>query len=165
MQLARIGTTWRGDTRCDRAGIQPHGGIPDELRRGSAGCDATFLPEGDDPSHTYQTMHVELLVLHAEAQRRRGDTTLFDARVRPQRPAILQAILFVVDNPTPGGRSWPWGTRTGALAVANRYYADARLQRALDAEGDGTTRGGRSLPYARLLAMEIRLRPPVITVQ
>ena len=62
--------------------------------------------------------------------------------------AILQAILFVIDNPTPGGLSWPWGTRTGALHLAFRVYGDPRLRAAADA--GGTFRGGRTLPYATL---------------
>jgi hypothetical protein len=150
-QLERIRRVWRGDTRCDRYGIQPHGGIPDELRRGRGGCDATSLPSGDDASHAYQTMHVELLVLHAEAQRRHGLTTLFDARGDDPQPAILRAILFVIDNPSKGGRSWPWGARAGALAVAHAYYGDPRLDRELERSKAPNARGGRAFPYARLI--------------
>jgi hypothetical protein len=163
MQLERIGTSWRGDTECTLVGIQPHGGIPDELRRGAAGCDGTFLPADDDPSHTYQTMHVELLVLHAEAQRRNGSTALYDARLAGGTPAILQSILFVIANPTPGGRSWPWGIRTGTLAVAYRHYGDARLGRELDRSTSPNARGGRTLPYATL--GPLRPTPPSISLQ
>lgn len=163
IQLERVGTSWRGDTECALVGIQPHGGIPDELRRGAAGCDGTFLPAADDPSHTYQTMHVELLVLHAEAQRRSGSTALYEARLADGAPAILQSILFVIANPTPGGRSWPWGTRTGTLAVAYRYYGDARLGRALDRSPSPFARGGRTLPYATL--GPLRPTPPSISLQ
>ena len=149
-QLARIGTSWRGDSDCPRVGIQSHGGIPDELRRGSAGCDATFLPQGDDSALTYQTMHVELLVLHAEAARRQGRSALFEARTPSGAPAILQSILFVIANGSPGGLSWPWGPRTGALAVAHRYYQDDRLAQELANSESPTARGGRTLPYAKL---------------
>jgi hypothetical protein len=158
IQLDRIGTVWRGDSGCSQVGIQPHGGIPDELRRGSAGCDARFLPDGDDASHTYQTMHVELLVLHAEAQRRRGKTNLFDAALANGTPALLQSILFVIGNPTPGGRSWPWGTRSGTLAVAYRYYNDSRIRRELDRDDASQERGGRTLPYAMLQPMRAEPR-------
>lgn len=161
-QLERIRTTWRADGRCSIAGIQPYGGIPDELRRGAAGCDGVFLPSGSGASHTYQTMHAELLVLHAEAQRRRGSTTLFDATVTPGTPAILQAILFVIDNPSAGSLSWPWGTRTGALAVAYRYYLDPRLGRELDRSEAPEARGGRTLPYAKLSPMPPT--PPAVLV-
>lgn len=149
MQLARIRTEWRGDSRCAHAGIQAHGGIPDELRRGSAGCDGTRIRRLDDGSYSYQTMHVQSLVFHAEALRRRGDSSLFDARSPGGAPAILQAILFVIDNPTPGARSWPWrSSARGTLVVAGRYYGDPRLVE--EGDRDGTFRGGRLLPYAPL---------------
>jgi hypothetical protein len=147
LQLARIGTTWRGDSECPRFGIQADGGIPDELRRGSGGCTATAIPSADDPALSYQTMHVELLVYHAEALRRGGDDRLFAARTASGVPAILQAILFVIDNPDPG-KSWPWGTRSGAVRLASGFYGDARLKAAADAAT--TFRGGRTLPYAAI---------------
>jgi hypothetical protein len=156
MQLSRVGTTWRGDSECTHHGIQDHGGIPDELRRGSAGCAASFIPS-NDPALTYQTMHVELLVYHAEALRRAGSPALFDARTAAGDRAILRAILFVIDNPSVGGRSWPWGSRSGALLVANRVYGDPRLAAAADAEP--SFRGGRTLPYARL---PLPLPPPLL---
>jgi hypothetical protein len=149
MQLSRVRTTWPGDSECPRHGIQDHGGIPDELRRGSAGCAASFIPSADDPALTYQTMHVELLVYHAEALRHAGSHSLYEARTAAGDRAILQAILFVIDNPSAGGRSWPWRLRTGALSLANRVYGDPRLAAAADASK--TFRGGRTLPYASLL--------------
>lgn len=158
IQADRIETTWRGDAECELLGIQPHGGVPEELRRGSTGCDGTYLLRSDS-AHTYQTMHMELLVLHAEAMRRRGDTTLFQLGEEDGVPALLRGLLFVIDNPTAGGRSWPWGTRTGTLAVAQRYYGQASLARALDELGSSTSRGGRSLPYAHLLVLAQRAGP------
>jgi len=148
MQLARIQTSWRGDSRCKRYGIQVYGGIPDELRRGATGCDGSFLESEKDASHTYHTMHVELLVFHAEVLRRVGDPSFFEIAPSSGPPAILQSILFVIDNPSSGGRSWPWGSRTGSLILANRHYEDERLARAI--ETAETFRGGRALPYARL---------------
>ncbi len=150
MQLARIGTEWRGDGECARVGIQAHGGIPDELRRGAAGCEGSFIPSEDDPGRAYQTMHVEHMLLHAESLRVRGDTSLFEAKATTGAPALLQAILFVIDNPTKDGSSWPWGDRTGALRIAERYYGDARLTAELE-RSDVGFRGGRSLPYTRIL--------------
>jgi hypothetical protein len=148
IQLARIGTHWEGDSECERHGIQDHGGIPDELRRGAGGCDATSIPHEDDRGLTYQTTQVELLVYHAELLRRTGDDTLFSAKTPGGVPALLQSILFVIDNPSPGGASWPWGPRTGTLAVAYGAYGDSRL---LTATQDRSSfRGGRTLPYALL---------------
>jgi hypothetical protein len=146
VQLARIRTSWPGDSDCPQFGIQDHGGIPDELRRGAGGCSASFIPSPSDSALAYQSMHVELLVYHAEALRRRGDPALFTARTVAGDPALLQAILFVIDNPSPGGRSWDWGTRSGTLRLASRVYADPRLDEAL--RHATSFRGGRTLPYA-----------------
>jgi len=145
-QLLRIGTSWRGDSSCAVYGIQDHGGIPDELRRGAGGCNATFIPSATDTGLTYQTMQVELLVFHAEAVRRAGSRALFDAKTPAGASAIQRAILFVIANPS-GGPSWPWGPRTGALWLAARAYGSTQIARA--AEG-GSFRGGRTLPYAAL---------------
>jgi hypothetical protein len=156
MQRLRIGHTWVGDARCPELGIQPHGGIPEELRRGSTGCDGTYLV-ADDNALAYQTMHVELLVLHAEALRRLGDPSLYRLEAAPGVPAILQAIRFVIANSSPGGRSWPWkDSRWGALVVAASFYGDPVLTEA--ARGGSTFRGGRTLPYARFTA----LAPPLV---
>lgn len=148
VQLARLRGSLAGDARCESLGIQVHGGIPEELRRGVTGCEGTHLVE-DDASLRYQALHVELLVLHAELMRRQADYSLYEAAVIPSVPAILQAILFVIDNPTPGGRSWPWpDSRAGTLTMAASYYAHPSLAAAADA-ADGF-RGGRNLPYARI---------------
>jgi hypothetical protein len=148
MQLSRIGSTWVGDAQCAKRGIQWHGGIPEELRRGSTGCDGTYLV-ANDSSRTYQMMHVELLVFHAEAMRRNGDLALYQAKTSQGAPAILQAILFVIANPT--GQSWPWeGSRWGTLITAASFYDNATL--ATLARSDSTFRGGRTLPYTRLTA-------------
>lgn len=150
MQLARIGRDWPGDTRCPHFGIQDHGGIPDELRRGAGGCAAVDLPSAGDASHNYQTMHVALLVLHAEVMRIEGDASLFEAATAAGDRALLQSILFVIDNPGPGGRSWDWGLRTGALRVAARYYGDPRLAAQVDANAALGFRGGRIYPYTQI---------------
>jgi hypothetical protein len=150
-QLQRIATSWAGDSPCTIYGVQTHGGIPDELRRGAGGCAATFVPSASDSGLSYQTMHVELLVYHAEALRRAGSNALFDAKTAGGARAIQQAILFVIANPTSGGLSWPWGTRTGALRLAYRAYGDARIAQAVSS-GSGF-RGGRTLPYVALSSL------------
>lgn len=146
-QLRRVGTQWAGDSECSIYGVQNHGGIPDELRRGAGGCTATFIPSADDPALSYQTMHVELLVFHAEALRRAGSNALYEAKTAAGAPAIRQAILFVIANPSPGGSSWPWGVRSGAVWLAHRVYGDAKLA---PAAAGSSFRGGRTLPYVAL---------------
>jgi hypothetical protein len=64
----------------------------------------------NDRAYTYQMMHVELLVFHAEALRRIGDLSLYNAKTSAGTPAILQAIRFVIANPTNPGP----GRRAGA---------------------------------------------------
>jgi alginate lyase len=143
-QLARVGSTWAGDAQCAQRGIQPSGGIPEELRRGSTGCDGSSI-KADDASLAYQTMHVELLVFHAEALRRRGDLALYGVQTSARAPALLQAIRFVIANAT---RSWPWPeSRLGTVITAATWYDDARLL--TEAKRAGSFRGGRALPYAR----------------
>jgi hypothetical protein len=152
MQLSRIGSSWVGDAQCAKRGIQWHGGIPEELRRGSTGCDGTYLVTSD-ASRSYQMMHTELLVFHAEAMRRRGDSSLYQAKTSQGLPAILQAILFVIQNPS-GGTSWPWDSaRWGTLITAGSFYDNAKVREL--AGGNSMFRGGRTLPYTRVTA-----RPP-----
>ena len=151
MQLSRIGTTWVGDAQCAKRGIQWHGGIPEELRRGTTGCDGTYLLQTNG-DYTYQIMHTELLVFHAQAARRRGDLSLYQATTSGGTAAILQTILFVIANPSASGLSWPWDpNHWGALITASMFYDDATLKTA--AEGDATFRGGRTLPYARITSI------------
>ena len=149
MQLSRVGSAWAGDAQCAKRGVQWHGGIPEELRRGSTGCDGTYLVANDSAS-TYQMMQVELLVFHAEMLRRRGDLSLYQAKTAQGQPAILQSILFVVQNPA-GGTSWPWSSsRWGTLITAASFYDNAKLGSL--ARTDSTFRGGRTLPYTRITA-------------
>jgi hypothetical protein len=156
MQLSRVGSSWVGDAQCGKRGIQWHGGIPEELRRGSTGCDGSYLVSSDSAS-TYQMMHVELLVFHAEAMRRRGDLGLYQAKTSQGQPSILQAILFVVQNPA-GGTSWSWtSSRWGALITAASFYDNAKIGSL--ARSDPTFRGGRTLPYTRITARAYAATP------
>jgi hypothetical protein len=159
MQRRRIGRVWAGDSRCSALGIQWHGGIPEELRRGSTGCDGASLANGDR-SLTYQTMHVQFLVLHAEAMRAHGDDSLYEALLPEGVPAILQSIRFVIANPA-GGRSFGWpDSRQGALNVAATWYDDEHLE--AEAKRTATFRGGATLPYTRLTHLGIAAPPEAI---
>ena len=148
MQHQRLGVVWRGDSLCDAYGIQNHGGIPDELRRGTTGCDGTHLVTGDDSAHAYQTTHATLLVFHAEALRRLGDLSLTNHSTPNGAAAIKQSILFVIDNPVSQTHSLSWGVSHGAVRVAYWHYNDGRLKDA--ANQAGSFRGGRFLPYTRI---------------
>ncbi|MBX2826188.1 MAG: alginate lyase family protein [Gammaproteobacteria bacterium] len=145
-QLAIMGNDWEGDSRCDQYGIQNHGGIPDELRRGSAGCDGTALLEADR-ALDYQITHAGSLVFHAEALSRHGNNELYDYTLPNGFPAVLQTVLFVVDNPT--GTSFDWKpANLGVLRLLNARYNSGVLCEQL---GKGRYFAeGRYLPYTRL---------------
>lgn len=164
MQLQRLGTQWPGDSQCAVFGVQSHGGIPDELRRGSTGCTGSFLLTDTDASHTYQAMHATLLTFHAEVLRRRGDLSLVNFKAPGGADAIRQSILFVIANPTPGGHSWQWSSNHGGPRVAYSIYQDSSLK--TSADQGSTVRGGNLLPYTRIthptsaLAYNPAPRPP-----
>jgi hypothetical protein len=112
------------DAQCATYGIRDHGGIPEELRRGSSGCDATYILE-QDASYTYQLAHIQSLAAHAEMLWRRGSTQLFDNVTSGGLGSILKSIHFVIDNPT---QSWPWtASHSPTLDVTYRYYRDAAI--------------------------------------
>ncbi len=149
MQLDRIGNTELFDADCVELGIQSHGGIPEELRRGDTGCSGTYLLDDTTDSLLYQCMHTELLVFHAEMMKRLGDTTLYSALPIGGMPAIQRAIRFVIANPSPGGLSWTWrADRFGGLLTAATHYNDTDIKTA--ALSPTTFRGGRTMPYVRV---------------
>jgi hypothetical protein len=135
------------DSDCTIWGIQDHGGIPDELRGGSSGCDATYVLE-DDLSLTYQHAQVQSLVAHAELLLRRGDTSAFDNETPSGMGSIRQSILFVVANPT---MSWPWTeAHYATLEIAYRYYRDADLCMEFGCENPTPSGSNRVLSFGTL---------------
>lgn len=139
IQIQRMNTQWQGDSRCDRYGIQEYGGIPDELRRGDAGCDALFLEVPDD-SYMYQITHIDHLVFHAEYLRRRGNLSIYNNLETTGGGSLLNSILFIIENPESEDKIEWDAYKTGILYVANAYYQDQRLQKALYT--DSIERGG-----------------------
>ena len=140
MQVKRMTGALKGDSQCAIWGIQWYGGIPDETRRGATGCNGQWIV-AQDQSLSYQTLHVEILVYHAEFLLRRGSDLLYkDGR-------ILKAIKFVVNNPV--GVSVPWiDYRKSLMFVANYYYDSTTLRTsALSLE---TFKGGGVIPYGKL---------------
>lgn len=140
MQIKRMTGQFRGDTQCSKYGIQWHGGIPDELRRGATGCLGEWIVSVDQ-SLSYQTMHVELLVFHAEFLLRRNDQSLYS----DQR--ILKAIKFVIANPHQISTDWI-DSRRGTMFVAYAYYRSWFLKE--EAKALDTFKGGNVMPYGRL---------------
>jgi len=145
-QLDIIGNSWAGDTQCENFGFQSHGGYPDELRRGSTGCDGTYL-FANDLSYSYQITTMNHLIYHAEALRRHSDNELYQYKLNNGESLMLKGITFVIDNPN--GTSYDWrDSKLSTLRIANSYLNDVRLCEQLS---KGTFfREGRFLPYSKL---------------
>lgn len=147
-QLARMNGTEMMDSDCPTWGIQAHGGIPDELRRGSSGCDATYIVEMD-ASYTYQHTAIQSFVAHAEMLLRRGTASLYDNIAPDGRGSIRASMRFVFENPT---RSWPWSDpHMGTMELAYRHYQDPDMcaELACDSPPDRIiSRNNRVLSFA-----------------
>jgi hypothetical protein len=147
LALGRMnGTRWEGfggsSRACDfssltKSMIRPDGGIPDELRRGSSGCDGTAISE-NGKSNMYTQTHLQQLIAHAELLLRRGDRRLydniqneplkiqyFDPKGQPKettlpagRGSLLKALQFVLVHSKNGE---PRSLKS-AGEVAFRYY-------------------------------------------
>lgn len=127
--LDRLNNTWKGDSQCTVYGIQPHGGIPDELRRGSTGCLGTYIVTTDS-SYNYQNTHLEGSISHAEFLYRRGDDSMYMNSNSTGGGSIKNAIYFVIANPL---KSYDWvESKKSTLHMAQRYYQDSNIQQRLD---------------------------------
>lgn len=147
-QLDKMSTGWKGDSRCKRFGVQRHGGIPDELRRGSTGCEGEFLAKTDG-AYGYQIAAIRSLVYHAEAVRRHMDNELFRFGKVDGKPALERAIDFVIDNPN--GQSHDWKpTELGALRVASHAYPGKAICTQLAKGKTSYYRESLYLPYTKL---------------
>jgi hypothetical protein len=123
-QIDRMNTVWQGDSPCDIWGIQPYGGIPDELIRGSSGCDAMWIVE-NDASWSYSITHLKAIVMHAEVLLRRGDDSLYENVMDSGGGSLIKAIHFIIDNPADPGKSTYWrDSAKSALEITYRYYRD-----------------------------------------
>jgi hypothetical protein len=126
-QLDRMNTVWQGDSDCPIWGFQWYGGIPDELRRGSSGCEARWIVD-QDPSWSYTQVHLEGTVMHAEFLLRRGDASLY-TNIQPDGSgSLLRAIHFVIANPVNPSQSTDWSdNHKPTLEVTYRYYRDVPM--------------------------------------
>lgn len=157
--------------------IRPDGGIPDELRRGTTGCEGRRIAE-NDRSNMYSQTHLQNLIAQAELMLRRGDRRLYDniqtttsmakftdARGRQQmkplpagRGSLKQAILFVLQT-----SNQPPRALRSAGEVAYRYYRHPAMLRAVEATRPNS--GDRAMSYETLThgfaANENPANPPV----
>jgi hypothetical protein len=113
-------------------GIKDHGGIPEELGRGSAGCDGAYLLGGTDSSWSYMQASLSGIVMQAELHLRRGDSSLYDNMTSAGKGSILRAIHFLIQNPVSPNHSRDWlESRKSILEFAYRYYRDPAMAKQL----------------------------------
>ena len=159
-QMKRLNTQWQGDSKCTIWGIRASGGIPDELRRGATGCTGDYLVTADG-AFEYTVAHIDDLVFHAEFLRRRGDRSMYDNRAADGTGSVLSAILFVIANPVDATRSYQWPTyKTGILTVANTYYRNAVIDRAIYT---GSLERGATISFGQLTHPKVANQPATAT--
>jgi len=148
-QIRRLSTSdkWKMDAKVSLWGILPNGAIPEEIRRGDDPIDGDYLPS--DGSGTHYTMtHIEHLTAHAEFLLRRGDSSLYDHVAADGSGSLLQAYLFVIDNPIKSHCFTP--NRINALYLAYHYYKHPAMLRSLRECGPGNISGQRLALFGRL---------------
>lgn len=148
-QVGRLLTTdeWKMDGKVKLWGILPNGAIPEEIRRGNDPIDGDHLPS--DGSGTHYTMtFIEHITAHAEFLRRLGDNSLFDHVAEDGSGSLLQAYLFVIENPIKSHCFTP--NRINALYLAYDYYRHPAMLIALKNCGPGNISGQRLALFGRL---------------
>ncbi|WP_439482186.1 alginate lyase family protein [Cyclobacterium plantarum] len=148
-QIGRLLTSdeWKMDGKVELWGILPNGAIPEEIRRGDDPIDGDHLPS--DGSGTHYTMtFIEHLTAHAEFLRRQGDTRLYDHIAKDGSGSLLQAYLFVVDNPIKSHCFT--SNRINAMYFAYDYYRHPALLSSLQQCGPGNISGQRLALFGRL---------------
>ncbi|WP_154857534.1 alginate lyase family protein [Cyclobacterium xiamenense] len=148
-QIGRLLTTdeWKMDGKVALWGILPNGAIPEEIRRGDDPIDGDHL--ATDGSGTHYTMtFIEHLTAHAAFLHRQGDNRLFDHVAADGSGSLLQAYLFVIDNPIRSHCFTP--NRINALYLAYDYYRHPAMLNALDTCGPGNISGQRLALFAKL---------------
>ncbi|GHB63354.1 alginate lyase family protein [Persicitalea jodogahamensis] len=148
-QIGRLKTSadWKMDAKGDLWGILPNGAIPEEIRRGKDPIDGEFLPS-DGSGTDYTMTHIEHLTAHAEFLYRLGDSSLYDHREADGSGSLLQAYMFVMNNPIKSHCFTD--TRINALYMAYHYYKDPAMLRSLKECGPGNISGQRLALFGRL---------------
>ena len=126
-QLDRVnGNRYMDNYNCRQpVGIRADGGIPEELARGTTGCDGLWIRERD-ASWTYTQTYLQGTILHAELLLRRGDRSLYENIAADGSGSLVRAIHFLIQNPKTPGKSVGWSERDKpSLEVTYRYYRDA----------------------------------------
>jgi hypothetical protein len=148
-QFGRLKTSneWEMDAKAAQWGILPNGAIPEEIRRGKDPIDGDYL--ASNGSGTKYTMtHIEHLTAHAEFLYRLGDSSLYDHVENDGSGSLLQAYMFVINNPVKSHCFTP--SRINALYMAYQYYKNPAMLKSLKACGPGNISGQRLALFGRL---------------
>ena len=148
-QIGRLKTSadWKMDAKVNLWGILPNGAIPEEIRRGKDPIDGNHLPS--DGSGTHYTMtHIEHLTAHAEFLNRLGDSSLYDHMEADGSGSLLQAYMYVINNPIKSHCFTE--NRINALYIAYRYYQHPAMLQSLKECGPGNISGQRLALFGRL---------------
>jgi hypothetical protein len=149
LQIKRQNTSeeWKMDAKTFLWGIQSNGAIPEEIRRGNDPVDGDYLPSEGSGTH-YTMTYIEHLTAHAEFLHQRGDNSLYENCEPDGSGSLLQAYLFVIDNPL--GSHCFTIDRRNALYIAYSYYKHPALLRSIKACGKSNIAGQRLALYGRL---------------
>ncbi len=148
-QFGRLKTSndWKMDAKVSLWGILPNGAIPEEIRRGDDPIDGDHLPTDGSGTH-YSMTHIEHLTAHAEFLRRLGDPSLYDNVENDGSGSLLQAYLFIIDNPIKS-HCFTYD-RMNALYMSYQYYKHPALLNSLKECRPSSIMGQRLALFARL---------------
>jgi hypothetical protein len=139
-QLDRMdGNSYMDNYNCHQGvGFRPDGGIPEELARGSTGCNGLWIQDLDS-SWMYTMTHLQGTMVHAELLLRRGDPSLCTHLTGTGAGSILRSILFLLNNPNDPSKSvaWKMSNDGSTLEVAYRFYLNTYMAQQLGI-GTGT---------------------------
>ncbi|MBZ5545308.1 MAG: alginate lyase family protein [Acidobacteriia bacterium] len=149
-QLDRMnGNSYMDNYNCHNpaVGFRADGAIPEELARGSTGCNGLWLVAEDVPgSWSYTQTHLQGTILHAEFLLRRGDASIYNNLMPTGGGSLQRAYKFILANPNPGGLSWNWNlpNEIAELEILYRHYRDSLLANQLKIGTSSRLIGGKS---------------------
>jgi hypothetical protein len=142
-----ISKKYKMDAKVSLWGILSNGAIPEEIRRGDDSIDGNYL-ESDGSGTHYTMTHIEHLIAHAEFLHRLGDNSIYNNEASDGSGSLLQAILFVIDNPI---KSHCFTLdRMNALYIAYHYYKHQSILKSIEECGPSNISGQRLALYGRL---------------
>jgi len=148
-QIRRMSTSdeWKMDAKTWLWGILPNGAIPEEIRRGNDPIDGNHLPSEGSGTH-YTMTYIEHLTAHAEFLANHGDSSLYNHVEDDGSGSLLQAYLFVIDNPVKSHCFTK--DRMNALYMAYHHYQLPAMFRSLRECGPASISGQRMALFGRL---------------